>query len=94
MPSYDFEVDIKSLILAAQTAAKLVKLAEDKDVDDYLPGKEDLANPIVWDAVDEFQERWERGINDMTDDIESVAGALGEVAMSYMEYDEESDGEG
>ena len=32
MPSYDFEVDIKSLILAAQTAAKLVKLAEDKDV--------------------------------------------------------------
>ena len=32
MPSCDFEVDIKSLILAAQTAAKLVKLAEDKDV--------------------------------------------------------------
>ena len=32
MLSYDFEVDIKSLILAAQTAAKLVKLAEDKDV--------------------------------------------------------------
>ena len=39
MPSYDFEVDIRSLILAAQTAAKLVKLAEDKDVlDEDEPG--------------------------------------------------------
>ena len=87
MPSYDFEVDIESLINGSKTATDIVKQKKDHDIEDYVPKEDDVANDVVWDAIDEFQDRWERGINDMTDDIEEVAGRLGKVAMNYAEFD-------
>ena len=90
MADYDFEVDLEALVKAAQTTAEVVQLKKDNDVCDYVPTQDALANDTVWQAVDEFQERWERGINDMTEDISEVAGRLGKVAMTYLDYDEQA----
>ncbi|MDO5093440.1 MAG: hypothetical protein Q4D79_08465 [Propionibacteriaceae bacterium] len=93
MPSYDFEVDLESLINGAQKAAEVVQLKKDKDVEDYVPTEDALANDEVWEAVDEFQDRWERTINSMTDDIEEVAGRLSKVAANYAEYNTDAEEE-
>lgn len=91
MATHDFEVDIEALFNAAKKSAEVVQLKKDKDVEDYVPREDDVANTILWDAVAEFKDRWERGTNDMTDDLEEVAGRLGKVATNYSEYSEESE---
>ena len=87
MPAYDFEVDLESLVKAAQGAADTIQLFKDEDVEDLVPAEGDLGSDVVWDAVAEFKDRWERGTKDMADDIEEVAGRLGKVAMTYAEFD-------
>lgn len=90
MSSHDFEVDIEALITAAQKTSEAVQLKKDNDISDYIPAQADLANNIMWSTVDEFQSRWERGINNMTADITEVSGRLGKVASNYIEYDTEA----
>ena len=41
----------------------------------------------VWDAVDEFKNRWEEGVNNLCQDVEEMAGRLGKIAMNYYETD-------
>ena len=60
MPSYDYEVDLQSMGKAAQGLNDTVKLFKDKDVEDLVPGKGDVGNDVVWDALDEFKGRWGR----------------------------------
>ncbi len=86
----DFEVDLEALVQAAQSTAEVVQLKKDNDVEDYVPTSDQLRNDIVWDAVDEFQDRWEQGINHMTEDLEEVSGRLGQVATSYFDYDDDA----
>jgi hypothetical protein len=80
MASYDFEVDLQSLVQAAQGTSEAIQLFKDKD---------DLGDGDVWDAVDEFKDRWERGMNDLVGDVEEIAGRLGKVAMKYAEFDKD-----
>jgi len=87
MPSYDFQVDLQSLVAAAQGAADTIQLFKDKDVEDLVPSEGDLGSDVVWSAVAEFKDRWERGTRDMCEDIEEVSGRLGQVAMTYAEFD-------
>ena len=87
MPSYDFEVDLESLINASTKANEAVKQKKDQDIEDIVPTESDVGSDTVWKAVDDFQDRWERGINDMTEDIEEVAGRLGQVATNYVDFD-------
>ena len=89
MASYDFEVDLQSLVDAAQGAAETVQLLKDKDVEDLVPGEGSLGSDELWSAVEEFKDRWERGTKDMADDIEEAAGRLGQVAMTYGTFDQE-----
>ena len=70
MPSYDFAVDLEALVKAAQATADAVTSVKDHDISDFVPGEAALGSAVVWSAVDEFQERWERGVNDMVRDIE------------------------
>lgn len=88
MPSYDFEVDLPSLVKAAQATAEVVKLKKDKDISDVVPTEGAVGNETVWSAVAEFSERWERGFNDLVGDVEEIAGRLGKVAMTYAEFDQ------
>lgn len=88
MPSYDFEVDLQALVKAAQGTAESVQLMKDKDVEDFVPTESACGSSVVWDAVAEFKDRWERGLNDMVGDVEEVSGRLGKVAMTYAEFDQ------
>lgn len=87
MPSYDFEVDLESIGKAAQGLAETVQLFKDKDVEDLVPTRDDLGSDVVWDAVEEFKNRWEEGVNNLCQDVEEMAGRLGKIAMNYYEVD-------
>ncbi|NHC12939.1 hypothetical protein [Motilibacter deserti] len=87
MPSYDFEVDLQSLAAAAQGVAETVQLFKDKDVEDLVPGEAALGSDVVWSAVEEFKDRWERGMNNLVGDVEEMGGRLGQVATNYAEFD-------
>ena len=89
MPDYDYEVDLQSLGKAAQGLSETVQLFKDKDVEDLVPSKGDLGSDVVWDAVDEFKNRWEEGVNNLCQDVEEMAGRLGKIAMNYYEADQD-----
>ncbi|MBS2936199.1 hypothetical protein KDN32_00405 [Nocardioides sp. J2M5] len=87
MASYDFEVDLESMGKAAQGLNEALQLFKDKDVEDLVPTKGDVGHEAVWDALDEFQGRWEEGVNNLCQDVEEMAGRLGKIAMNYYETD-------
>jgi hypothetical protein len=87
MASYDFEVDLQSMGTAAQGLNDTVKLFKDQDVEDLVPSRDDVGHDAVWDAVDEFKNRWEEGVNNLCHDVEEMAGRLGKIAMNYYETD-------
>ncbi len=89
MPSYDFEVDLPSLVDAAQGMNEALQLFKDKDVEDLVPAEGDLGNDTVWGAVEEFKNRWEEGMNNLCHDVEEMAGRIGKIAMNYAELDKE-----
>ena len=89
MPSYDFEVDLQSLVAAAKGTAETIALFKDKDVEDLVPSEGDLGSGTVWGAVEEFQERWERGMNNLAKDTEEIAGRLTKIASTYAKFDSE-----
>ena len=89
MPSYDFEVDLPSLVKAAQGMNDTLQLFKDKDVEDLVPTEDDLGNGTVWDAVAEFKDRWEEGMNNLCHDVEEMAGRIGKIAMNYAELDKD-----
>ena len=86
MPSYDFEVDLESLVNAAQKTAEVIQLKKDNDVEDYVPTLKAVSNDDLWEAIDEFQDRWERTINAMTKDFKEISARLSKVASNYIEY--------
>lgn len=89
MPSYDFEVDLQALMQAAEGTAETIQAMRENDVEDFVPTEGMVGHPAVWDAVREFKDRWERGINDMVADVEEVSGRLGKVANTYATFDAE-----
>ena len=90
MPSYDFEVDLENLVAAAQGTVETISLFKDKDVEDLVPSKDDLGSDVVWDAVDEFKDRWERGMNNLVEDIEEAGSRLAKIASNYAKFDQEA----
>lgn len=36
-------------------------------------------------AVEEFKDRWERGMNNLCEDVGEMAGRIGKIAMNYFE---------
>lgn len=86
MPDYDFEVDLQALYTAADEARKVIELKKEHDIEDFVPAAADLASSELAAAFDEFQSRWERGINNLTDDLEEAAGRLAKVTKTYMDF--------
>ncbi|MDQ4114586.1 hypothetical protein [Nocardioides sp. NPDC127503] len=88
MASYDFEVDLESLAKAAQGLAETVQLFKDKDVEDLVPSEDACGSEEVWGAVEEFKDRWERGMNNLCEDVGEMSGRIGKIAMNYFELNE------
>lgn len=89
MPSYDFEVDFESLINAAKGTSEAIQTFKDKDVVDLTPMRHDVQSDTVMAAIDEFNERWEEGMNNLMEDVGEIAGRLGKCASEYAKFDEE-----
>lgn len=87
MPSYDFAVDLESVVAAAQHISESIETFKEDDVADLVPTSAALGNEQVAGAVAEFTSRWEEGINNLMRDVEEMAGRLGKVAMNYVEFD-------
>lgn len=90
MPSYDFQVDLESLIAAAKGTAETIELFKDKDAEDLVPSEGEVGHDTVWSACDEFQERWDDGMNNLTKDVQEIAGRLGKVASNYAQFDSDA----
>lgn len=88
MGRHDFEVDLESMANAAKGIADASKLFKDQDVEDLIPDEGAVGHSAVWDALDEFQERWERGTQNMLEDVEEVGGRLAKITMNYLEYEQ------
>ena len=58
------------------------------DVVDLVPTETDLGSDVVWSAVGEFKDRWERGMNNLVGDVQELSGRLGKVVMNYAELDQ------
>ena len=58
MTSYDFEVDLESLINASTKASEAVKQKKEQDVEDVVPTESDVGSDTVWKALDDFQDRY------------------------------------
>lgn len=89
MPSYDFSVDLESLVGAAKGVVDTVQLFKDKDVEDLVPAEGDLGSDVVWAAVEEFKNRWELGMNNLKEDMEEAGGRLAKIASNYAKFDQE-----
>lgn len=91
MPSYDFAVDMQSLYDAAKGTSDALQLFKDKDVEDLVPELDDLgSHDGLRDAVDDFRDRWEEGMNNLMEDTEEIAGRLSKILTKYLEYDKDS----
>ncbi len=90
MGRHDFEVDLQALATAAKNIAETSQLFKDKDVSDLIPSESAVANGTLWSALDEFQDRWERGTKNMLEDVQESGGRLGKIVMNYLEYEQEA----
>lgn len=87
--AYEFGVDFESLITAASGLNDTIEALKKKDVEDFVPTSDMLGSEEVWSAVEEFKDRWEQGLNNLTEDVTNMAGTLGTVAGNYVELDNE-----
>jgi len=90
MAMHDFEVDLESLINAAVGAQETIKALKDGDVSDYTPTEGSVGTDVVWEAISEFNDRWEISLNYMVEDIGEVAGRIAQVAQTYADFDAET----
>ena len=65
MTSYDYEVDLREPRRGRPGPQRQIQLLKDNDVEDLVPSEGDLGSSVVWDAVDEFKNRWEEGLNNL-----------------------------
>ncbi|MFI5622193.1 hypothetical protein ACIA03_01880 [Nocardioides sp. NPDC051685] len=64
-----------------------IEALKKKDVEDFVPTSDMLGSDEVWSAVEEFKDRWEEGLNNLSEDVTNMAGTLGKVAANYAELD-------
>lgn len=88
MVGHDFRVETSSL---ASLASELDTLVGDQwrfDVEDFLPTRFEVTDEDVWWAVSVFRDRWELGMNALTEDLAQVSERLSAVAGRYIEFDQ------
>lgn len=88
MVGNDFRVETASL---ASLASELEFLVGDQwrfDVEDFLPARCEVTDEEVWDAVSVFRDRWELGMNALSEDLAQVSERVSAVAGRYIEFDQ------
>lgn len=80
-----FRVELDALITAAEGIVAAVQQFKDEDVNDLLPVRSAAGSDDLAAALDEFEDRWERGVNNLMQDVAEIGGRLGETVMEYLE---------
>ncbi|GAA0629107.1 hypothetical protein GCM10009547_35920 [Sporichthya brevicatena] len=82
-----FQVDLEALIGASKGVLDLARDFQNTDVKNFLPDQSAAGSTALAKALDEFGDRWNRGIDNLMKDSTEIAGRLGETAVAYIEAD-------
>lgn len=86
----DFEVDLEAMSSFVQSLDSFEKAAKPYDVEDWVPNSGMLENSDLWDRTNAFQDTWEKGLNDLRDDISKASSAVSGALEAYAEYMEQA----
>lgn len=86
----DFKVDMEAMSSFVQSLSSFEEAAKEYDVEDWAPNSGMLENPDVWDRTDAFQDTWEKGTNDLRDEIKAASSAVSGALGAYSEYMEKA----
>ena len=86
----DFKVDMEAMSSFVQSLSSFEEAAKEYDVEDWVPNSGMLENPDVWDRTDAFQDTWEKGTNDLRDEIKAASSAVSGALGAYSEYMEKA----
>ena len=86
----DFEVDLEALASFVESLSSFEETAQKYDVEDWVPNSGMLENPDVWDKTNAFQDTWEKGLNDLRDEVRAARGAAGGALGAYAKYMEQA----
>ena len=67
----DFKVDVEAMSSFVQSLSSFEEAAKEYDVEDWVPNSGMLENPEVWERTNAFQDTWEKGTNDLRDEIKA-----------------------
>lgn len=85
-----FEVDLDALRAVVRAMAATASEFRDHDVSDLVPGGDAVVHEGLRSALDEFGDRWSRGLNALQSDVREIGARLAETATSYQAADQES----
>lgn len=82
----DFKVDVEAMSSFVQSLSSFEEAAKEYDVEDWVPNSGMLENPEVWERTNAFQDTWEKGTNDLRDEIKAAPSAVSGALGAYSEY--------
>ncbi|MGQ0624477.1 MAG: WXG100 family type VII secretion target [Sporichthyaceae bacterium] len=85
-----FEVDLDALRASVRGMAAIASEFRDHDVSDLMPGRDAVAHGGLVSALDEFGDRWSRGLNALQSDVREIGARLADTASGYEAADRES----
>ena len=86
----DFKVDLQAMSSFVESLSSFEEAAKEYDVEDWVPNSGMLENPEVWDRTNAFQDTWEKGTNDLRDEIKAASSAVSGALGAYAEYMEKA----
>ena len=86
----DFKVDLQAMSSFVESLSSFEEAAKEYDVEDWVPNSGMLENPDVWDKTNAFQDTWEKGLNDLRDEVRAARGAAGGALGAYAKYMEQA----
>ena len=86
----DFKVDLEAMSSFVESLSSFEEKAKEYDVEDWVPNSGMLENPEVWDRTNAFQDTWEKGTNDLREEIKAASSAVSGALGAYSEYMEKA----
>ncbi|MDK7340772.1 hypothetical protein QP500_09985 [Pauljensenia sp. UMB0018B] len=86
----DFKVDLEAMSSFVESLSSFEEKAKEYDVEDWVPNSGMLEHPEVWDRTNAFQDTWEKGTNDLREEIKAASSAVSGALGAYSEYMEKA----
>ena len=86
----EFKVDLEAMAALVESLNSFEEKMKEYDVEDWVPNSGMLENPDVWDPTNAFQDTWEKGTNDLREEIKAASSAVSGALGAYSEYMEKA----